>query len=114
MTLTMTLFHGRSPADARELDPENARGGWGFDGPVLVGVIGLHATYGISTVRIEFIDEAHTEAARAATGWEVWDENQLLVAWHEDLIRTCEADGFAYYGDWSLGNLSPAHKGVIL
>lgn len=102
--MRMILFHGRRPADADPAEAEGAaeRGGWGFDGPTLRGVTGLYATYGVSTLRVHFESEEYTRVARQLTGWEDWDDNQLLVTWHEDLIRTCEADGFAYYGDWSL------------
>jgi hypothetical protein len=101
--MKMILFHGRRPADAdpSEMEGHEERGGWGFDGPTLDGVAGMYATYGTSTVRIRFATDERAEAARQLTGWEWWDDKQLLVAWHEGLIRTCEPEGFAYYGDWS-------------
>lgn len=111
--MRMILFHGREfpeqePGDALERptqtveEAHNERGGWGFNGPELLGVKATYATYGVSTFRIEFENEEYTNAARQLTGWDDWDENQLLVAWTEDLIRTCEEHGFRYYGDWSL------------
>lgn len=102
--MRMILFHGRTPpeADPDHDDAEGERGGWGHDGPTLLGVKGLYATYGVSTLRIAFENDEYTRVARQLTGWDDWDEDQLVVTWHEDLIRVAERDGFMYYGDWSL------------
>ncbi|MBR1173877.1 hypothetical protein JQ617_07920 [Bradyrhizobium sp. KB893862 SZCCT0404] len=88
------LIHGRN-------NPEQSMDNWGFDGPRLQGVTGLHQTYG-NAARVVFADDAAMEAARALTGWDVWDECQLEMRWHDDMVVTNTTDGPSYYGDWGI------------
>lgn len=108
--LNLRLYHGRHAPD-EEID-EKLNGGWGFDGPTLEGVIGLHWTYGVH-IRVEFVDEQAAERARKLTGWEEWDSNVLGMLKWEDLIMTQVPEDnddpdvapeavSSYYGDFAL------------
>lgn len=52
-----------------------------------------------------FKDHASAQKAHALTGWEWWDENALLMAFHDDTLKTqaIAADGpVMYFGDHEL------------
>jgi hypothetical protein len=87
------LKHGR---ESVEQDMED----WGFDGPRLTGVIGLHQTYD-TNVRIVFENRAAMLRAKEATGWLEWDDNSLELARCEDLVMTYVPHK-RYFGDWGL------------
>jgi hypothetical protein len=84
------LKHGRD-------DPAQDLDDWGFDGPRLQNCTGIHQTYG-TPANIFFQTEQDRDAARALTGWEVWDQNGLTVRWQDDLVV---ANG-KFYGDWGI------------
>lgn len=86
----LILIHGRK-------DPDEEMNDWGFNGPILEGVEYLVVTYN-THYRLGFVDEAACRAAMEATGWEEWDENQLLIQFHDDMVKT--KDG--YFGDWEV------------
>lgn len=93
--MELYLHHGRkTPGEALE--------DWGPSGPRLVGVIGIHQTYG-NAANVFFVDGAACEAAHKMTGWETWDENALTMRWEEDCVVVIGADGVKmFYGDWGL------------
>lgn len=94
MAFELYLSHGRK-------DIEQAMDDWGFDGPRLQGVTGLHQTYG-DNQRVVFESVEACKAAQALTGWESWDDDQLTMRWEQDLVRTDSADGASFFGDWGL------------
>lgn len=99
MTLQLCLFHGRN-------NPDEHLDDWGFDGPVIPGIAGVSATYGM--LRVTFSDQAACKAAKALTGWSDWDELTLEMATHEDLVRISTPTGNQYFGDWSLSTVCPS------
>ena len=92
--LILRLFHGRTNPDQKMDD-------WGSDGPVLHGVAGVYVTYQ-SHFRVDFTHELYCEEAKQLTGWEDWDENCLLMTFHDDMVMTDVSGVRMYYGDWEL------------
>lgn len=90
------LSHGRN-------DPAENLDDWGFEGPRLSGVVGIHETYR-STLRVIFASPAAADEAANATGWEKWDANELAMPFEDDLVRCGEggAGALVYFGDWGL------------
>ncbi len=86
----LLLIHGRH-------DPDETLDDWGFNGPTLEGVEYLVVTYN-SHYRLGFVDEASFLRAKELTGWEEWDDKQLLMQFHDDMVHT--KDG--YFGDWEV------------
>ena len=88
------IFHGsRSPNE--ELDD------WGEAGPTLKNCIGIHSTY--QNFYAYFATPADCYHARLQTGWEVWDENSLVMRYEQDLLVAKFSDGsLGYFGDWGL------------
>ena len=104
MNLYMT--HGRLDPDTSGTDIEgNEVEDWGFDGPTLAGSIGFHCTYGFDgQFNIWFKDEEACSNARAATGWDRFDDCALTVEVQGDCLRiySLERDRFEYFGEWGL------------
>lgn len=95
------LKHGRHAPD-EHLDD------WGFDGPRLQNVIGLHQTY-FDHIRVVFSDPTTKRIAQDITQWEECDNNTLELRRYEDMIEITNIDGTKhYFGDWGLW--SPEHK----
>lgn len=88
------LKHGRS-------DPHEKLDDWGFEGPRLAGVIGVHQTYG-NAINVFFKDRQHMLMAKSRTRWDEWDENALTMNWCGDLVYCCEGAVESYYGDWGI------------
>ena len=89
------MIHGRS-------SPDEELNWWGFDGPVLKGVSWVACTYNVHW-RICFESKEDFDFAKEATGWEEWDENQLLLKFYDDMLEARDANGKpAWYGDWSI------------
>jgi hypothetical protein len=94
-TLTFNMIHGRH-------DPKESLDDWGFDGPLLTGISWVACTYNVHW-RICFESKEDFDLAKEATGWEEWDENQLLLKFHDDMLEARDSDGKpAWYGDWSI------------
>lgn len=91
LPMRLMLMHGRN-------SPTEEMNDWGFQGPTLDGVEAVHFTYGLSTVRVWFVDVASREKAQEITGWEECEDNALEMQFHEDLVM---AQG-KYYGDWEV------------
>jgi hypothetical protein len=98
------LLHGRTRLD-ENLDD------WGFDGPRLQGVEGIHGTYG--NINIHFATEEDLIAAQQLTGWEKFGDNALTLRMAEDCVEVRGFDGHdndkspltgatVYFGDWGL------------
>lgn len=97
MSLRLLLIHGR-------FDPDEQLEEWGFNGPDIEGIEALHSTYETHRV-VRFKDRAAAQRAHALTAWEWWDENALLMQFHDDMLKTTciSADGPAmYFGDFEL------------
>lgn len=101
--MRLLLLHGRH-------DPTEHMDDWGFAGPVLHGVIAVHFTYGAANVFFESVTAA--VAARAATGWEYWDDNALVMTFAHDMVTTTEDNEACFYGDWELQSKTPDGKPV--
>lgn len=93
--MRLFLYHGRDTPDEELQD-------WGFDGPELFGISFYIVTY-FTHIRFGFKDRESFERAKELTGWEVWDDLQLLMKTHNDLV---EANG-KFYGDWCLDEEEP-------
>ena len=91
--MRLLLLHGRN-------DPNEVMSDWGFNGPTLYGVVAVHFTYGVPNVYFESV--ATAVAARAATGWEYWDDDALTMTIAQDMVTTTEDNKACYYGDWEL------------
>lgn len=102
------MYHGRVGDNGPPTDTEgNEVDGWGFDGPRLPGVIGFHCTYGAEGHwNLWFESNAARDAARALTGWEVWEDNALTVTFNSDnsMVRIWNParNRFEYFGDWGI------------
>jgi len=91
----MLLIHGRK-------NPDDEMNDWGFDGPVLEGVEYLVVTYN-THYRLGFRDAEAMKRAKDLTGWEEWDDDQLLIQFHDDLVKTSGlGEDTHYYGDWEV------------
>lgn len=88
--MELYLHHGRKTAD-EELED------WGFDGPRLQGVTGIHVTY-LTHYSVHFESAEACATAQALTGWDRWDVNALRMLFEDDLVKT--KDGL--FGDWGL------------
>ena len=88
--MILHLFHGRT-------DPAEEMDNWGFDGPRLAGVVGVHMTY-LSELKVAFESVAARQAAEAVTGWQNDAAQTLIVSITDDLIPA----GGAFYGDMAL------------
>lgn len=86
----LLLSHGR-------LNPDESLNDWGFQGPMLEGVSFLVVTYNIH-YRIGFVDTEARSRAQELTGWEEWDDNQLLMQFHDDMVKTKQG----FFGDWEV------------
>lgn len=80
---------------------------WGFEGPRLKGVVGIHCTYGVQGHwNLYFESNSAANAARLLTGWRMWDDNALTVAFNDDnsmvKIRAAGEDMDHYFGDWGI------------
>lgn len=90
--MDLILLHGRETSD-QEMDD------LGFVGPTLHGVHSLQQRYRATTT-VKFLNGACADTARLLTGWQVWDENVLEVAWRNELVEICdEAGRMRFYGD---------------
>lgn len=88
----LSLWHGRH-------DPDQDMEDWGFDGPVIEGIVAIHTTY-LSEIRITFKDLQHTRRAFIQTMWEEGLNNdELLISITDDMIYVPRRA--AWYGDWS-------------
>jgi hypothetical protein len=88
--MKLKLLHGRKLHD-EELN------GWGFDGPTLLNVIYVHATYQTSFT-IGFKDKEAAMKAHYLTHWPFADDCVLHLLLADELVKT--KDG--YFGDWEL------------
>ncbi|MBD2745903.1 hypothetical protein IC232_04240 [Microvirga sp. BT688] len=98
------LLHGRTRL---EEDMED----WGFNGPRLQGVDGIHVTYG--NINVHFAGDAYLLAAQQLTGWDRFGDTALTVRMAEDCVEvrgfnghdndnTPLTDATVYFGDWGL------------
>jgi hypothetical protein len=92
--LDLYLQHGRH-------SPEESPQDWGFDGPRLKGVKGIHQTYG-NAINVFFVDRSTMLLAKALTGCDEWVSDALVMRWHGDLVHVNDESGPNYYGDWGL------------
>lgn len=90
MSGRMMMIHGRK-------DPDEEMDDWGFNGPILEGVEYLVVTYN-AHYRLGFVDAESCAKAKEVTGWDEWDQNQLLIEFHHDMVKTKEG----YFGDWEV------------
>ena len=93
--MRLYLLHGRHKPDDELQD-------WGFDGPKLEGVEGIHQTYG-NPINVHFKTEADCKHARAITGWIELDRTTLTMLWDDDMVLIQPEFGEeAFFGDWGL------------
>jgi hypothetical protein len=92
--MDLYLHHGRATPD-QKLDD------WGPSGPRLLGVKGIHQTYG-NPANVFFESAAACKEAQRLTGWATWDDNALTMAWRDDCVHVTGPEGEAFYGDWGL------------
>lgn len=92
--LDLYLQHGRR-------SPEDNLEDWGFDGPRLPNVVGIHETYRC-TLRILFADAESAKHAQRATGWQLWDDCELEATIADDMLSCDYRGSRAYFGDWGL------------
>jgi hypothetical protein len=113
--LTLHLFNGRINIDGSNpgLDRTTADGtlidDWGFDGPKLEGVIGVHSIYG--NIQFVFDNDVNLAIAARATGWKIGnDEDMLEMQVDEDrgdLVKILSPEGREeFFGDWDLTSTS--------
>jgi hypothetical protein len=98
------LLHSRTRLDE---DLED----WGFQGPRLQEVDGIHVTYG--NINIHFASEAAMLAAQQLTGWDRFGDTALSLCMAEDCVDVRGFSGHdnhknpltgatVYFGDWGL------------
>lgn len=92
--LDLYMSHGRR-------DPAEEMPDWGFDGPRLSNVIGIHETYR-TTLRVIFADAESAKQAQRATGWDSWDTCELEAQIASDMLACDHRGDRAYFGDWGL------------
>lgn len=93
--MILDLYHGRTDTN---VDMED---GWGFQGPVLTGVLRLRCTY--THMFVMFVDEEAKQRAVEVTGWKDGvHEHSLEMGLLGDMIVTSHPTGENYYGDWDL------------
>jgi hypothetical protein len=90
------LHHGRD-------DPAADMDEFGYEGPRLSGVVGIHETYS-THLHVIFSSPKAADEAEAATGWERWDTDRLCAPLIDGLVRcgTGGAGALSYFGDWGL------------
>lgn len=100
------LHHGRH-------NPAQDMPDWGFDGPRISGVTGMHWTYG--TWQIVFTSQADAKAAQEQTAWSIGnDDNMLEMPIYEDLaVASVKDRGTCYFGDWGLMLSNPSRWRMV-
>lgn len=93
--MKLTLIHGRN-------DPDEQMEDWGFEGPIIEGIEWMAVTY-MTHFRIKVANNEIAEELAKKLGWDMWEDCQLLIKFHDDMI---EAEG-KYYGDWSIDPEEP-------
>ncbi len=103
MEFDLYLLHGRLDPTSGGTDAAgHLVDDWGFAGPRLKHCIGVHGTYG--ELHIFFKDVGAATDAKAATGWENWDDTSLVLPMKEDCVVMFNAarNRKEYFGDWGL------------
>lgn len=104
-TMRLTTMHGRR-------DPNQDMEDWGFDGPIIDGIIAVHSTYGSKNVF--FATNEAAEKAHRVTGWPFFDNNALEMRFQDGMLLLTPADASAaWYGDWELQTMTGDGKPTI-
>lgn len=93
-TFELYLTHGRHDS-AQDMDD------WGFDGPRLQNVVGLHQTYS-DDIKVVFKDRDSMLAAQRLTDWEEYDDRQLAMPRYDDMVLVRYEGKQVFFGDWGL------------
>jgi hypothetical protein len=93
--MRLYMHHGRLDPNGGATDEDgNEIDDWGFTGPDLPNVEGMHVTY--TKMRLFFVDEAAKAYAKALTGWDDGHgDNDLFVPQQSDCLKE-------FFGDWGI------------
>jgi hypothetical protein len=100
----MLLLHGRH-------DPEEEMQDWGFNGPIIPGIIAVHYTYGGANIFFESVSAANH--AQELTGWDKFDDHALKMNQLDDVVFIDHPElGRCYFGDWEFQSKTPDGREV--